>query len=66
MKIVTPHPFRYSMATPMLRNHADLRQIHAILGHSQISSAEIYTHVSLEDLKALIRRAHPQGKKSQK
>jgi len=59
LKIVTPHPFRYSMATPMLRNHA-------ILGHSQISSAEIYTHVSLEDLKALIRRAHPQGKKSQK
>jgi len=54
------------VATHMLRNRADLRHIQATPGHSQISSAEICTHVSLEDLRAMIRRAHPHGKKSQK
>jgi integrase len=60
---VTPHTFRHSMATHMLRNRADLRHIQAILGHSQITSTEIYTHVSLEDLKEVVRRAHPHGRK---
>jgi len=54
------------MATQMLRNHADLRHIQAILGHARITSTELYTHVSLEDLKDVVRKAHPQGKKSQK
>ena len=62
-KTVTPHTFRHSMATHMLRNRADLRHIQAILGHSQITSTEIYTHVSLEDLKEVVRRAHPHGRK---
>lgn len=63
-KPVTPHTFRHSMATHLLRNHADLRHIQAILGHAQITSTEIYTHVGLEDLKEVVRRAHPHGKRS--
>ncbi len=63
-KPVTPHTFRHSMATHLLRNHADLRHIQAILGHAQITSTELYTHVGLEDLKEVVRRAHPHGRKS--
>jgi len=62
-KTITPHTFRHSMATQMLRNHADLRHIQAILGHASITSTELYTHVSLEDLKEVVRRAHPHGRK---
>ncbi len=62
-KTITPHTFRHSMATQMLRNHADLRHIQAILGHANITSTELYTHVSLEDLKDVVRRAHPHGRK---
>jgi integrase/recombinase XerD len=62
-KPVTPHTFRHSMATHMLRNRADLRHIQAILGHALITSTELYTHVSLEDLKEVVRRAHPHGRK---
>jgi len=62
-KTITPHTFRHSMATQMLRNHADLRHIQAILGHASITSTELYTHVSLEDLKEVVRRAHPHGRR---
>jgi site-specific recombinase XerD len=47
----------------MLRSHADLRHIQAILGHATITSTDLYTHVSLEDLKEVVRRAHPHGRK---
>jgi site-specific recombinase XerD len=47
----------------LFRNHADLRHIQTILGHGSITSTEIYTHVSLEDLKEVVRRAHPHGRK---
>ncbi len=62
-KTITPHTFRHSMATQMLRNHADLRHIQGIVGHARITSTELYTHVSLEDLKEVVRRAHPHGKR---
>jgi integrase/recombinase XerD len=65
-KRVTPHAFRHSMATHMLRNRADLRHIQAILGHASIVSTEIYTHMRLEDLKEVVRRAHPHGKRKTK
>ena len=51
------------MATQMLRSHADLRHIRAILGHTRITSTELYTHVSLEDLKEVVRKAHPHRRK---
>ena len=64
-KRVTPHGFRHAMATHMLRNKADLRHIQAILGHASIVSTEIYTHMSPEDLKEVVRRAHPHGKRKE-
>ena len=62
-KRVSPHSFRHAMATHLLRNQADLRHIQAILGHAQITSTELYTHLSLEDLKEVVRRSHPHGRR---
>ena len=61
-KRISPHSFRRAMATHLLRNQADLRHIQAILGHAQITSTELYTHLALEDLKEVIRRSHPHGR----
>ena len=49
------------MATHMLRNHADLRHIQAILGHASLRTTQVYTHVNIEDLEEVVRRAHPHG-----
>ena len=62
-KAVTLRTFRYSMATHILRHHVVLFHIQAILGHATITSTELCTHVSLEDLKEVVRRAHPHGRK---
>ena len=61
---ITPHTLRHSMATHMLRNKADLRHIQAILGHGSLDSTQVHTHMSVEDLKAVIRSAHPCGRRS--
>ena len=55
-KRISPHSFRHAMATHLLRNHANLRHIQALLGHAQITSTELYTHLSPEDLKEAVRR----------
>ena len=62
-KRTSPHSFRHAMATHLLRNHADSRHLQAILGHAQITSTELYTHLALEDLKEAVRRSHPHGRK---
>ena len=62
-KHVAPHTIRHSMATHMLRNKADLRYIQAILGHASLKSTQLYTHVNMEDLKEVMRSAHPHGKR---
>ncbi len=56
------HLFRHSMATLMLDNGADIRHIQAILGHSQLSTTEIYTQVSIRKLKAVHALTHPAGR----
>lgn len=54
---------RNTTSTHMPHNQADLRHIQAILGYTQITSTEFYTHLALEDLKEEVRRSHPHGKK---
>lgn len=61
-KNVFPHTFRHSCATSMLRNKADLRAIQELLGHASLESTQIYTHLSITDLKDIHRRCHPREK----
>lgn len=55
---VTPHTFRHSFATNMLRNGADLRSIQKILGHSQISTTQVYLNLTDSDIKNTFLRCH--------
>lgn len=61
-KTISPHTFRHSFATHLLKNGADLRAIQLMLGHESITTTEIYTHVDQEFIRDAIIKYHPRNK----
>ena len=61
LKKRSPHVLRHSFATSMLNNHAELEAVKELLGHESLTTTEVYTHTTFEELKKIYEQAHPRA-----
>jgi len=61
-KNITPHSLRHSFATHLLQEGAGIREIQELLGHENIATTEIYSHMDIDKLKADYKKFHPRSK----
>lgn len=61
LKKKSPHVLRHTFATSMLNHHADLETLRELLGHESVSTTEVYTHTTFEELKEMYNQAHPRA-----